>query len=93
LIPDRLNSQSFKSIRNVYRQFAIGSDWKTPGLFEQLKRLLEIDCDPFEALTSATRSGAELFNMDSKLGSIEAGKFANLTFLDARKLSARRLEK
>ncbi len=93
LIPDRLNPQTFKSIRNVYGNFAIGSNWETPGLFVQMKKLLELGSDPSDALASATRAGAELFNMSSKLGSIEPGKVANLAFIDARKLSARRLEK
>ncbi|HQT92001.1 MAG TPA: amidohydrolase family protein, partial [Candidatus Kryptobacter bacterium] len=93
LIPDRLNPQTFKSIRNIYGNFAIGSNWETPGLFVQMKKLLELGSDPSDALASATRAGAELFNMSSKLGSIEPGKVANLAFIDARKLSARRLEK
>lgn len=93
LIPDRLNVQNFRTIRSAYSQFAIGSNWETPGLFSQMKRLLELGCSPVEALTSATRAGAELFNMGSKLGSIETGKVANFAFLDARRLSARRMEK
>ncbi len=92
IIPERLSPQSFKAIKNVFGKFAIGSNWKTPGLFLQMKKLLELGCDPVDALTSATRSGAELFNMGSKLGSIEAGKVASFAFIDARKLSARRLE-
>lgn len=93
LIPDRLSAQNFKAIRSVYGQFAIGSNWETPGLFLQMKKLIELGCSPVEALTSATRAGAELFNMGSKLGSIESGKVANFAFLDARRLSARRIEK
>lgn len=92
LIPERLDAPAFKAIRNVYGKFAIGSNWETPGLFRQMKKLLDLGCDPVDALTSATRSGAELFNMGSKLGSIEAGKVASFAFIDARKLSARRLE-
>lgn len=93
LIPDRLNAQTFKSIRNTFKQFAVGSNWETPGLFSQLKKLLELGCSPAEALKSATRAGAELFNMGSKLGSIEIGKVASFSFIDSRKLSARRIEK
>ncbi len=93
LIPDKLNAQNFKTIRNVYGEFAIGSDWATPGLFLQMKKLLELGCEAQEALAGATRAGADLFNMSSKVGSIEVGKVANLAFIDAKKLSARRLEK
>ena len=92
IIPQNLNAQTFKSIRNIYRHFAVGSNWETPGLFLQMKRLLELGCEPEEVLMSVTRSGAELFNMGSKLGSIESGKVASLAFIDATKLSARRLE-
>lgn len=93
LIPERLNPQNFKTIRNVFRQYAIGSNWETPGLFLQMKKLLELGCDPDDALASATRSGAQLFNMGSKLGSIENGKVASFLFLDASRLSARRIDK
>ncbi|MCL4510531.1 MAG: amidohydrolase family protein [Bacteroidetes bacterium] len=93
LIPGKLNQPNFKSIRNIFYEYAIGSDWETPGIFAQMKKLLEFDCEPEEVLASATRVGAEMFNLSSKLGSIEVGKVANLTFVDARKLSARRLEK
>ncbi len=93
IIPTKLNVQSFRSIRGVFDKFAIGSDWETPGLFRQMKKLVEFGVEPHEALASATRSGAELFNLGSKLGSIETGKFANLIFIDARKFSARRIEK
>ncbi len=93
IVPDSLNPANFKPIRNIFGKFAIGSNWETPGLFGQMKRLLELGCEPFEALASATRVGAELFNMGSKLGTLEPGKVASLTFIDARKLSSRRLEK
>ncbi len=93
LIPDTLTAATFKSIRNFFGDFAIGSNWETPGLFIQMKKLLELGCDPFRALESATRSGAALFNMGSRLGSLEAGKLASFAVVDARKLSARPLER
>ena len=63
IIPTKLNTLNFNSIRNVFDKFAIGSDWDTPGLFRQMKRLVEFGVEPHEALASATRSGAELFNL------------------------------
>ncbi len=92
IIPTRLNALNFGSIRNVFDKFAIGSDWDTPGLFRQMKKLVELGVDPYDALASGTRFGAELFNLGSRLGSIETGKVANLIFIDAKKLSARRVE-
>ncbi len=93
LIPTRLDADSFGSIRSAFDRFSIGSDWETPGLFDQMKRLVEFGCEPREALFSATRSGAELFNFGSRLGSVEVGKVANLVFLDGGKISARSIEK
>jgi len=93
LTPSELTFQNFKSIRNYFDRFAIGSNWKTPGLFGELKQLLEFGLPPQEALNSATRYGADLFNMGSRVGTVEAGKLANLTFVDAGKFSARRIEK
>ncbi|HUI29208.1 MAG TPA: amidohydrolase family protein [Candidatus Acidoferrales bacterium] len=93
LTPTELSLQNFRSIRNVFEKFAIGSNWKTPGLFEEMKRLLEFGVTPHEVLVSATRYGADMFNMGSKSGSIEIGKLANFTFVDTRKYSARRIEK
>ncbi|HEY9165422.1 MAG TPA: amidohydrolase family protein [Candidatus Kryptonia bacterium] len=93
LVPSRLNAQSYRTIRNVFDKYAIGSDWETPGLFGQMRKLLEFGCPPEEALASTTRVSAGMFNMGSRLGSIETGKLANLSFVDAKKISARRLSK
>lgn len=93
LTPTELTLQNFKSIRNVFEKFSIGSNWRTPGLFGELRRLLEFGLMPQEALNCATRHGADMFNMGTRLGTVEAGKLANLTFVDTRKFSARRIEK
>ncbi len=58
-----------------------------------MRKLLEFGCPPEEALASTTRVSAGMFNMGSRLGSIETGKLANLSFVDAKKISARRLSK
>ena len=92
LTPTGLTLQSFKSIRNAFDKFAIGSDWRTPGLFGEMKRLLEFGVPPYDVLSCATRYGADLFNLGSRLGSIESGKLADFTFVDMRKLSARRID-
>ena len=93
LIPTELTFQNFKSIRNVFERFAIGSDWRSPSLFGEMKRLLEFGVAPQEVLNCATRYGADMFNMGSRLGSVEVGKLANLAFIDTRKFSARRIDK
>jgi cytosine/adenosine deaminase-related metal-dependent hydrolase len=92
LTPTELTAQTFKSIRNVFDKFAIGSNWRTPGLFGEMKRLLEFGVGAQDALCCATRHGADLFNLGSRLGSIESGKLADFTFVDSSKLSARRID-
>lgn len=92
LTPTGLTLQNFKSIRNVFEKFSIGSDWRTPGLFGEARQLLEFGMAPQEALNCATRHGADMFNMGTRLGTVEAGKLANLIFVDTRKFSARRIE-
>ena len=91
LVPSKLDAESFGSIREVFDKFAIGSDWETPGLFRQMKALIDFGVGPHDALSSATKSGAEMFNLGSRLGSIETGKLANLSFIDGKKFSARRI--
>lgn len=41
---------------------------------------------PFEALRGATIDGARYFGMDAELGSIEAGKLADLVVIDGNPL-------
>jgi len=55
-----------------------------PGLslHEELSLLVAAGLTPVEALTAATRKGAELLRADS-LGRLAAGKVADLVVLDA----------
>ena len=55
-----------------------------PGfsLHEELSLLVAAGLTPVEALTAATRKGAELLRADS-LGQVAAGKVADLVVLDA----------
>lgn len=66
ITPTELTFQNFRSIRNVFDKFAIGSNWKSPGLFEEMRRLIEFGVPPMEALNCATRNGADVFNMGSR---------------------------
>jgi cytosine/adenosine deaminase-related metal-dependent hydrolase len=93
LTPTELTFHDFKAIRNIIDRFAVGSNWNTPGLFSEMRRLLEFGIAPHEVLNCVTRYGLDIFNMGSRLGSIEAGKLANLALIDTRKISARRIEK
>jgi hypothetical protein len=56
-------------------QVGIGSHWEIWGYAEALS--------PLEALTAATLHGARFIGMDREVGSVTAGKLADLLILDA----------
>jgi hypothetical protein len=60
-----------------------------PGLalHQELEMLMESGLTPAAALTAATLNNARVLKMDGALGSIEAGKLADLVLLDADPLS------
>lgn len=57
----------------------------TPGyaLHEELRLLTEAGLSGMEVLTAATLHPAQFMGLDDKLGTIEAGKWADLVLLDA----------
>ena len=59
-----------------------------PGfsLHEELQRFVAAGFTPMEALQTATLNPAKFFGMEDRLGTIEAGKFADLVLLDASPL-------
>lgn len=60
----------------------------TPGysLHEELRLLVNSGLTPIQALEAATARPAEYFNMQDDLGTVEAGKIADLLLLDANPL-------
>lgn len=56
------------------------------SLHDELKLLVEAGLTNEEALTSATRLGAEWLEIDDKIGTIETGKFADLILLNENPL-------
>ncbi len=56
------------------------------SLHDELQLLVAAGLTPEEALTSATRLPAIWLGIDSKVGTIEAGKFADLVLLDSNPL-------
>jgi imidazolonepropionase-like amidohydrolase len=60
-----------------------------PGfsLHEELQRFVAAGFTPLEALQTATLNPARFFGMDDKLGTVEAGKLADLVLLTANPLT------
>ena len=62
--------------------------WAMPGdsLHTELERLVEAGLSPLDALTSATLRPAEFHRVSHEMGTIEAGRLADLVLLDANPL-------
>jgi hypothetical protein len=59
---------------------SLGGGWATPGigLHHELDLLVEAGLTPLQAIMAATRNIAEGFRLGDRLGTIEAGKLADL---------------
>ncbi|MGQ9518416.1 MAG: amidohydrolase family protein [Anaerolineae bacterium] len=79
---------SFERARRAGVPIAAGNDGGTPfnpagNLPSELERLVENGMTPAEALMSATKVAAQLLRMEAEIGTIEAGKRADLVVLEA----------
>jgi len=84
----------FQKLRDAGVKMAIGTDAlyefmkENPGLyFLEVERFVKNGCSEMEAIEAATRIGAEALDMDDKLGTIEAGKIADLIVVEGDPLS------
>ena len=57
------------------------------GLHRELALLVESGLTPLEALATATKNPAQYFGVLNQLGTVEAGKVADLVLLDANPLA------
>lgn len=79
--------------KNTGGRVAVGSDagfiYKVFGFayVRELELLQEAGFHPLEVLKSATLNGAELIGVDNELGSIEAGKLADMIIVDENPLA------
>jgi len=70
---------------------AVGTDipsapWTPWALHKELEEYVAAGLSPLEAIMTATRNGARLLRAEREIGTIEAGKLADLVILDANPL-------
>ncbi len=82
-----------QSLHEAGVRFLAGTDTPVPytfpgySLHEELVLLVEAGLTPLEALQAATRNPAEYFEQLDQLGTVEAGKLADLVLLDANPIA------
>ena len=67
-----------------------GGAWRIPGrsLHESLAEMNTLGFTPAEIIVAATRSSARLIEREKDVGTVQAGKLADLVLLDANPLDA-----
>jgi imidazolonepropionase-like amidohydrolase len=87
--------QRFGALRRLYRagnKIIMGTDAANPAIFhgpaahEELGLYVKAGLTPLQAITTATRNGAEYVGKLDRQGTIEAGKLADLVILKANPL-------
>lgn len=75
---------------------ALGSDWGATDPFRNIRQFVTMAGilgvsvpDPFELLNMHTVNGARAVGMDHDIGSLEVGKKADITFIDAKDVRLR----
>ena len=94
-IQGRLREKKLEVMRRMQEfgvPFMAGSDVGNPYIFpgfslhDELALLVEAGFTPLQALQTATRNPAQFLGLSDSLGTIEAGKIADLLLLDANPL-------
>jgi imidazolonepropionase-like amidohydrolase len=82
---------SFKQAHRTGIPIAMGTDAGTPFNFhgenaQELERMVALGMSPMEAIIAATSSAARLLGIDQEVGTIEAGKAADLVMVEGNPL-------
>lgn len=89
-----LGEEQKKTFRKAVKagvRIAMGTDAGTPfnphgRNAQELRRMVEFGMTPMQAVEAATRSAATLLGLESELGTIEAGKHADLILVNGNPL-------
>jgi imidazolonepropionase-like amidohydrolase len=87
------NKRLVKAFKEAGVPIVAGTDAGSSGvvwgfsLHDELELLVDAGLTPEEALVSATRLPATWLEIDSKVGTVETGKYADLVLLDANPLT------
>ncbi|PYL49217.1 MAG: hypothetical protein DMF40_02690 [Verrucomicrobia bacterium] len=73
---------AFTRALKAHLKIAVGIDDEPQYLPKELEALVRGGMTPLEALQAATIRGAELLNWSDRIGTIEAGKFADIIAID-----------
>jgi imidazolonepropionase-like amidohydrolase len=91
--PDAIAAENLRRVHGLGITVAAGSDAGNigtlhgPALHRELELMVEAGLTPMQALLAATRGGAIAMDRLSDLGSLKAGKLADLVVLDADPLA------
>ena len=86
-------SRNLKKLSDAGVTIAMGTDTGPPARFQGYFELMELEMmtkaglTPRQALTAATRDAARCMKIDSEVGTLERGKWADFVALDADPLS------
>lgn len=85
------HAASFKQAHRTGIPIALGTDAGTPFNHhgenaQELERMVALGMTPMEAILAATASAAKLLGIDQEVGTIEAGKRADLVVVDGNPL-------